>query len=128
MHIKISVFTSVFLLSGLLGCTSISPSKTLPQSEVAVSSVNHTNYRSYVAADVDAVQTKLQRANDAAINKEHQTAEQLAQQILVDVELIKIKAQRISAEQKVTSLEASITNLHQELQWREPIRLSPLDP
>lgn len=60
MYIKISVLTGVFLLSGLLGCASIPPSKTLPQSEIAASSVNHTNYRNYVAADVNAMQAKLQ--------------------------------------------------------------------
>lgn len=115
------------LLGTIFACSSTPPSNTLPQSQVAVSSVDHSNYRKYVDEDVQAVQAKLQLAKDAATNKDHLTAELLAQQILVDVEFIKLKTQRLDAEQEVNNLEADITNLHQEIQWREPVQLSPLN-
>lgn len=127
MHFKIIHFTCFLLLGGILGCASTPPSKTLPHSEVAVSSVDHSNYRKYVGDDIAAVHGKLQRAKEAATNKDHLVAEQLAQQILLDVELMKLKTQRMNTEQEVKNLESSITNLHQELQWREPVQLSPLD-
>ena len=127
MHFKTINFACFLLLNGILGCASTPPSKTLPHSEVAVTSVDHANYRKYVGDDVTAVQEKLQRAKEAATNKDHLVAEQLAQQILLDVELVKLKTQRMNTEQEVKNLESSITNLHQELQWREPVQLSPLD-
>ena len=124
---KVIKFTCFLLLGCVLGCASAPPSKTLPQSEVAVSSIDHPNYRNYVGGDIEVVQSKLRRAKEAVANKGHAIAEQLAQQILLDVEVIKIKTQRMTTEQEVEKLEASITNLHQELQWREPVQLSPLD-
>ncbi len=127
MHFKTIIFTCFLLLGGILGCASTPTSKTLPQSEVAVSSVDHSNYKKYVGNDVETVQEKLQRARDAAANKDNLITEQLAQQILLDVELIKLKTQRMNAEQEVKELETNIINLHQELQWREPIQLTPLE-
>lgn len=116
----------LLLSSLLLACASTPPSKTLPQSKVAVTSVDHTNYRKHVSSDVDTVKAKLKQAQDLEANKQHVTAEQLAQQILVDVELIQIKTQRLNVAQEVKQLEDSITNLNDELNWREPVQLSPL--
>ncbi|QMU60875.1 MAG: DUF4398 domain-containing protein [Gammaproteobacteria bacterium] len=117
----------LFLSSLLLACASTPPSKTLPQSKVAVSSVDHTNYRKHVSGDVDTVKAKLKQAQDLEADKQHATVEQLAQQILVDVELIRIKTQRLNVEQEVKKIESSISNLHDELNWREPVQLSPLN-
>ena len=127
MNIKTIKFISFLLLGAILGCSSTPPSKTLPQSEVAVSSIDHPNYRKFVDEDVAAVQSKLKQAKNAASNKNHLTAEHLAQQVLVDVELIKLKTQRLQTEEEVKNLEAEIENLHKEIQWREPVRLSPLE-
>ena len=127
MHCNLIKFSFYAMLGTIAACASTPPSKTLPESEVAVSSVDHENYRKFVNDDIVAVQTKLQRARDATKNKDHLAAEHLAQQILVDVELIKLKTQRIHAQQDVKNLEESITNLHQEIQWREPVKLSPLE-
>lgn len=117
----------LFLSSILLACASTPPSKTLPQSKVAVSSVDHTNYRKHVSSDVDTVKAKLKQAQDLEADKQHATAEQLAQQILVDVVLIQIKTQRLNVEQEVKQIENSISNLNDELNWREPVQLSPLN-
>ncbi len=117
----------LFLSSLLLACASTTPSKTLPQSKVAVSSVDHTNYRKHVSSDVDTVKAKLKQAQDLEADKQHATAEHLAQQILVDVELIQIKTQRLNVEQEVKQIENSISNLNDELNWREPVQLSPLN-
>lgn len=111
----------------LLACASTPPSKTLPQSKVAVSSVDHTNYRKHLSSEVDAVKAKLKHAQSLESEKQHGSAEQLAQQILVDVELIQIKTQRLNVEREVKEIESSIANLNQELKWREPVQLSPLD-
>ena len=127
MNVQIIKFTSYLLLGAMLGCSSAPPSKTLPQSEVAVSSIDHSNYRNFLNDDVDAAQSKLEQAKDAATNKNHLIAEYLAQQILVDVELIKLKTQRLQTEQEVKYLETEIENLHKEIQWREPVQLSPLE-
>lgn len=115
------------LLVNVISCASTPPSETLPQSEVAASSIDHSNYRNFVNEDVENVLSKLKHAEDAAAENNHKLAEQLAQQILVDIELIKLKTQRLNVEQDVEKLESSITSLHQELQWREPVKLSPLD-
>lgn len=111
----------------LFACASAPPSATLPQSKVAVSSVDHANYRKHVGSDVDAVKAKLKQAEGLAAEKQHAPAEQLAQQILVDVELIQIKTQRLNVDQEVTQIENSISNLNQELKWREPVQISPLN-
>jgi len=111
----------------LTACASAPPSKTLPQSKVAVSSIDHSNYRKHTGNDVDAVIAKLKRAQTLDANKESETAEQLAQQILVDVELIQIKTQRLNIAQEVQQIESGITNLNEELEWREPVQLSPLN-
>lgn len=111
----------------LFACASTPPSKTLPQSKVAVSSVDHNNYRKHLDSDVNAVKTKLKQAQIYQTEKQHEEAEQLAQQILVDVELIQIKTQRMNVDQEVMQIENSITNLNQELKWREPVELSPLN-
>jgi len=116
------------LLSSLLfACASTPPSATLPQSKVAVSSVDHSNYRKHVGSDIDAVKAKLKQAESFEAEKQHIPAEQLAQQILVDVELIQLKTQRLNVEQEVKQVENSISNLNQELKWREPVQLSPLN-
>ena len=127
MHFKTIKYISYLLLGIILACSSIPPSKTLPQSEVAVASIDHANYRNLAGGDVESIESKLQRAKSAAANKEHALAEQLAQQILVDVELLKLKTQRLKAEQDVKILESDIANLHKEIQWREPVQLSPLE-
>jgi hypothetical protein len=111
----------------MLGCASTPPSKSLPQSKVAVSSVDHNNYRKHLDSDVNAVKNKLKQAQAFAAEKQHLEAEQLAQQILVDVELIQIKTQRLNVNQEVTQIENSIANLNEELKWREPVQLSPLN-
>lgn len=127
MRNKIIKYAGYSLLSIVMACSSTPPSKTLPQSEVAVASINHANYRNFANEDVKAVESKLQHAKNAAANKDHALSEILAQQILVDVELLKLKTQRLSAEQDVINLESEISNLHQEIQWREPVQLSPLE-
>ena len=111
----------------LLACASAPPSKSLPQSKVAVSSVDHSNYRKHLNKDVNAVITKLEKAQALESEKQHVEAEQLAQQILVDVELIQIKTQRLNVDHEVKRIETSITNLNEELKWREPVQLSPLE-
>ena len=111
----------------LFACASTPPSVTLPQSKVAVSSVDHANYRRHVSNDIDAVKAKLKQAESLAAEKQHASTEQLAQQILVDVELIQIKTQRMNVDQEVARIENSISNLNQELKWREPVQLSPLN-
>ncbi len=111
----------------LVACASTPPSKTLPQSKVAVSSVDHSNYRKHLDNDVNDVNSKLQRAHELEAKKQHSSAELLAQQILVDVELIQIKTQRLNVEQEVKKIENSIAILHEELKWREPIQLTPLN-
>ena len=118
----------ILLLScALFACASTPPSKTLPQSKVAVSSVDHTNYRKHAGSEIDAVKTKLKQAQTLELNKQHDLAEQLAQQILVDVELIQIKTQRVNVEEEVKELESSIINLNEELKWREPVQVAPLN-
>ena len=73
------------------------------------------------------VKAKLKQAQAFEAEKQHGSAEQLAQQILVDVELIQIKTQRLNVEREVKQIESSISNLNQELKWREPVQLSPLN-
>jgi len=126
-EIYLPLFSCMMFSCFLFACASAPPSATLPQSKVAVSSVDHTNYRKHVGTDIDAVKTKLKQAESYAAEKQHATAEQLAQQILVDVELIQIKTQRLNVEQEVKQVESSISNLNQELKWREPVQLSPLN-
>jgi len=109
-----------------MACASTPPSKTLPQSKVAVSSIDHKNYRKHVSSDVDTVKANLKQAQSLEAEKQHATAEHLAQQILVDVELIQIKTQRLNVEQEVKQIEVSISTLKDELNWREPVQLSPL--
>ena len=111
----------------LSACASSPPSKTLPQAKVAVTSVDHANYRKHVGSDVDAVKTKLIQAQKLEADKDHMLSEQLAQQILVDVEWIQIKAQRLIVDGEVKQLEDSISNLNEELKWREPINVTPLN-
>jgi len=110
-----------------LGCASSPPSQTLPQSKVAVSSVNNENYKRHVRTEVAQLVNKLKQAEAADNNKQHTQAEQLAEQILLDVELIQLKTQRIIAEQEAQNLEANINGLNKELEWREPVELTPLD-
>lgn len=124
---NIFICMGLLISSLLLACASTPPSRTLPQSKVAVSSVDHTNYRKHLSSDVDAVKAKLKQAQAFEADKQHGSAEQLAQQILVDVELIQIKTQRINVEREVKQIENSISNLNQELKWREPVQLSPLN-
>ena len=119
--------TILMVLAIATGCASTPPSKTLPQSEVAVKSVDHSNYHKHTSNEVNAVKTKLQQAKQNAADKQHEEAEQLAQQILVDVELIKLKTQRMSSDQEVNDLESSIVNLNNEIQWRAPVQVSPLN-
>lgn len=129
--ITMKMFYSILftlVVSGLLvACASTPPSKTLPQSKVAVDSVDHANYRKYVKSDVDAVKNKLENAQALALEKQHALTEQLAQQILVDVELIQIKTQRLIVEDDVKEIEYSVKNLNEELKWREPIQVAPLN-
>ena len=122
---NIILLNILFIL--LIGCSSAPPSKTLPHAEVAVAGIDHRNYKNLVAIDVENAKNKLHQAQSAATNKEHEVSENLSQQLLVDVELIQIKSQRISMENEVKTFESNITNLHQELQWREPVQVSPLD-
>lgn len=117
----------IILLVNISSCANTPPSETLPQSEVAATSINHRNYRNYVNEDVEDVLAKLKLAEEAAAENDHRLAEQLAQQVMVDIELLKLKTQRLTTKEEVEKLEASITSLHQELQWREPVTLSPLD-
>jgi len=117
----------LLLSSILFACASTPPSKTLPQSKVAVSSIDHTNYRKHLSSDVDTVKAKLKQAQSLEAEKQHASAEQLAQQILVDVELIQIKTQRLNVEREVKQIKSSISSLNQELKWREPVQLSPLN-
>jgi hypothetical protein len=125
---KYASLSASLLFTGILfACASTPPSATLPQSKVAFSSVDHANYRKHVGSDVDAVNAKLNQAESLAAEKKHTPAEHLAQQILVDVELIQIKTQRLNVDQEVTQIENSISNLNQELKWREPVQLSPLN-
>lgn len=121
------IFSCILISSTLIACASTPPSKTLPQAKVAVSSVDHSNYRKHLNDDVSHVKNKLEQAQKLATSKQHQQAEQLAQQILVDVELIQIQTQRLSAENEVQQIEGSIANLHEELKWREPIQITPLN-
>ncbi|MFK7816870.1 MAG: hypothetical protein AB8B92_11105 [Gammaproteobacteria bacterium] len=124
---NVSIGICVLLLTLLSACSSTPPSKTLPQSKVAVSSIDHKNYRKHLNGDVAAAKSKLQKAQAFAVEKQHIEAEQLAQQILVDVELIQITTQRLNVDQEVKQIENSIANLNEELKWREPIQLSPLN-
>jgi hypothetical protein len=126
-YVRICICICLLLSSLLLACASTPISKTLPQSKEAVSSVDHTNYRKHVSNNVDTVKAKLKHAQNLETNKQHAKAEQLAQQILVDVELIQIKTQRLNVEQEVKQIEVSIANLNNELNWREPVQLSPLN-
>ncbi len=121
----ISIINLLLIIS--LGCASSPPSQTLPQSKVAVSSVNNDNYKRHTPSEVDQLVTKLQRAKNAETNKQHDQAELLAQQILIDVELIQLKTQRIIAEQEAKEIEANINSLNKELEWREPVELTPLN-
>lgn len=123
--IILSILCSAIIIN--LGCASSPPSKTLPQSKVTVLSVDNENYRKYVGADVNLLIVKLQQAEDAESNKQYLHAEQLAQQILIDVEFIQLKTQRIIAQQEVADLEANITSLNHELEWREPVEITPLN-
>jgi len=131
--IRVKLYKYVLICSCLtvlvtvLSCANTPPSVTLPQAKVAASSIDHANYRAYVKDDVEGVLVKLMQAEEAAAGNEHKHAEQLAQQVLVEIELIKIKTQRLTVEEDVENIELSITSLHQELQWREPVTLSPLD-
>ena len=119
---------ALLVLSCLLSaCASSPPSKTLPQAKVAVTSVDHANYRKHVSNEIDAVKTKLSQAQKLEANKDHMQSEQLAQQILVDVEWIQIKTQRLIVDGEVKQLEDSISNLNEELKWREPINVTPLN-
>jgi|GEM_PF-2094312 len=118
----------IALLTALMvACASAPPSKTLPQSKVAVSSIDHKNYRKHTGNDVDAVKAKLKQAEAFQAEKQHENAEQLAQQILVDVELIQIRTQRMNVEAEVNQIESGITNLDEELEWRKPIQIKPLN-
>ena len=111
----------------LVACASTPPSKTLPQSKIAVESINHANYQKHVKNEIEAVKQKLKDAKAFEVEKQHILAEQLAQQILVDVELIRIKTQRLIVEQEVKEIEHSVRNLNEELKWREPIQVAPLN-
>jgi septal ring factor EnvC (AmiA/AmiB activator) len=122
---KILCFAVLSIL--LFACASVPPSKTLPQSKVAVSSVDHAIYRKHVKPEVDAVKAKLTQAQNLEAEKQHVLAEQLAQQILVDVELIQIRTQRLNVEAEAKQIEDNISNLNEELKWREPVELSPLN-
>ena len=125
---KLCLISEVLFASCLLfACASTPPSKTLPQAKVAVASVDHANYRGHVDSDVTAVVAKLNQAQTFEANKDHTNSEQLAQQILADVEWIQIKTQRLIVEQEVKQLEDSVANLNQELKWREPVKVSPLN-
>lgn len=127
IHRQYKFFCYVLTSSLLIACASAPPSQTLPQSKVAVSSVDHANYRNHVRAEVDAVKAKLTQAQNLEAEKQHTPAEQLAQQILVDVELIQIRTQRLNVEAEVKQIEDNISNLNEELKWREPVELSPLN-
>jgi len=61
----------LLISSLLIACASTPPSKTLPQSKVAVSSVDHTNYRKHLSSDVDAVKAKLKQAQSLEADKQH---------------------------------------------------------
>ena len=111
----------------LFACASTPPSKTLPQSKIAVDSINHSIYQEYVKEEIIAVQSKLQEAQRFETEKKHEMAEMLAQQILLDVELIRIKTQRLTIEHEVREIEQNVQNLNEELKWREPIQVSPLN-
>ena len=129
-YLGFSIADKIFLgliIFILFSCASTPPSKTLPQAEVAVSSIDHPNYIKLVSSDIANVKTKLHKAKEASTDNKHKLAEHLSQQILVDVELIQIKSQRINVENEVREFELSITNLHKEIQWREPIHVSPLE-
>jgi uncharacterized protein YacL (UPF0231 family) len=121
------IYFYLLIISLLVACASAPPSKTLAQSKVAVSSVDHNNYRKHLNDEVNDANSKLQRAQKLEAKKQHSSAERLAQQILVDVELIQIKTQRLNVEQEVKKIENSIAILHEELKWREPIQLTPLN-
>ena len=126
--VKSAIFAiCIVQLANVSSCTNSPPSETLPQSEVAATSIDHSNYRNYVNEDVEEVLAKLKRAETAAAENDHRLAEQLAQQVMVDIELLKLKTQRLTVEEDVEKLEASITSLHQELQWREPVTIFPID-
>ena len=121
------IYFCLLVTSLLAACASAPLSNTLPQSKIAVSSIDHNNYRRHLNDDVNTVNSKLQKAQNLEAKKQHGFAELLAKQILVDVELIKIKTQRLNVEQEVKQLENSIAILHEELKWREPIQLTPLN-
>jgi len=126
-----SIYTTIcfylLIASLLLACASNLPSESLPQSKVAVSSIDHPNYRMHVSSDIDAVKAMLKQALELEANNQHEPTEQLAQKIIVDVELIQIKTQRLSVEKEVKQIENSIFILNQELKWREPVQLAPLN-
>ena len=115
------------IISLLSACTSSPPSKTLPQAKIAVTSVDHANYHNHAHNDIEAVKIKLAEAQKHALNKKHTLSEQLAQQILADVEWIQIKTQRSIVDEEVKQVEDSISNLNQELKWREPVQVAPLN-
>lgn len=120
------LFSCISILLSQISCANSPPSETLPQSEVAVSNIEHASYRQLADEDISNVVDKLKNAVNAQANDENKRAEQLAQQILVDIELIHLKVQRITAENNIEALESNITALHHELQWREPVNIHPM--
>ncbi len=127
MNILHAILFTTVISCFLIACASTPPSKTLPQAKIAVESINHANYRKHVKNEIEAVKSKLKDAQAAEAEKQHALAEQHAQQILVDVELIRIKTQRLTIDQEVKEIEHSVRNLNEELKWREPIQVAPLN-
>ena len=101
----------------LNGCSSGPKSRTLPIAQSTMASVGKdANVVKSSSLELRIAKDKLEQAENAARDKENETAERLAQEALINLELAEAKAEAKKTAKTLKDMERSISTLRNELE------------
>ncbi len=115
---QVRTLTAMVSLAGLSlisGCASTGPSATLPLAESMLESSREDRLSEYAPLELRIAQDKIAEAQKAAKLKNHEKAERLSQQALVNLKLAEAKAATKKAQTVSEELERNIATLRQEV-------------
>jgi hypothetical protein len=91
------------------------PDAALARAQASINSAEQAGARQYGAADLDMARTKLTQARMLADDGENQTAQQLAEQAVVDAELAGARGMTGRSQEALQQVRASIESLQEEV-------------
>ncbi len=101
----------------LNGCSSGPKSRTLPIAQSTMASVGQdADVVKFSSLELRVAKDKLEQAKNAAQADENETAERLAQEALVNLELAEAKTEAKKTAKTVKDMERSISTLRNELE------------